>query len=133
MVRPDKVVAMTSKRLASERTCREIAGETPPFFRKGWVDRARPLEPAEHTRGFELDRPYWVQDAPFDLDYHVRHIGLGPPGAADQLAEHVARIVGRRMDRRLPCGRHTSSKDLRTDVGRCCRRLITQRSTEHPG
>ena len=51
---------------------------------------------------FELDRPYWVQDAHFDLDYHVRHIGLAPPGAADQLAEQVARIVGRRMDRRRP-------------------------------
>ena len=51
---------------------------------------------------FELDRPYWVEDANFDLDYHVRHIGLAPPGAADQLAEQVARIVGRKMDRRRP-------------------------------
>ena len=49
-----------------------------------------------------LDRPYWVDDAEFDLDYHVRHIGLAPPGAADQLAEQVARIVGRRMDRSRP-------------------------------
>ena len=51
---------------------------------------------------FELDRPYWVEDNEFDLDYHVRHIGLAPPGAADQLAEQVARIVGRRMDRSRP-------------------------------
>lgn len=50
----------------------------------------------------ELDRPYWVEDADFDLDYHVRHIGLAPPGAADQLAEQVARIVGRKMDRSRP-------------------------------
>ncbi len=49
-----------------------------------------------------LDRPYWVEDADFDLDFHVRHIGLAPPGAADQLAEQVARIVGRRMDRARP-------------------------------
>ena len=49
-----------------------------------------------------LDRPYWVEDADFDLDYHVRHIGLAPPGADDQLAEQVARIVGRRMDRSRP-------------------------------
>ena len=48
---------------------------------------------------FELDRPYWVEDADFDLDFHVRHIGLAPPGAVDQLAEQVARIVGSRMDR----------------------------------
>lgn len=49
-----------------------------------------------------LDRPYWVDDADFDLDFHVRHIGLAPPGAADQLAEQVARIVGRKMDRSRP-------------------------------
>ncbi len=51
---------------------------------------------------FELDRPYWVEDNEFDLDFHVRHIGLAPPGAADQLAEQVARIVGRPMDRSRP-------------------------------
>jgi len=51
---------------------------------------------------FELDRPYWVDDDNFDLNYHVRHIGLAPPGAADQLTEQVARLVGRRMDRSRP-------------------------------
>jgi WS/DGAT/MGAT family acyltransferase len=51
---------------------------------------------------FELDRPYWVIDDNFDLNFHVRHIGLAPPGAADQLTEQVARIVGRRMDRSRP-------------------------------
>ena len=50
----------------------------------------------------ELDRPYWVEDNEFDLDFHVRHIGLAPPGAADQLAEQVARMVGRKMDRSRP-------------------------------
>ncbi len=51
---------------------------------------------------FELDRPYWIEDGDFDIDYHVRHIGLAPPGAADQLTEQVARIVGRKMDRSRP-------------------------------
>jgi diacylglycerol O-acyltransferase / wax synthase len=51
---------------------------------------------------FGLDHPYWIDDPDFDLDYHVRHIGLAPPGAADQLGEQVARIVGRHMDRRRP-------------------------------
>ncbi len=49
-----------------------------------------------------LDHPYWIEDPHFDLDYHVRHIGLAPPGAADQLAEQVARIIGRHMDRTRP-------------------------------
>ena len=63
------------------------------------------LEPLRRklvTVPFELDRPYWIEDADFDIDYHVRHIGLAPPGAADQLAEQVARIVGRHMDRSRP-------------------------------
>ena len=51
---------------------------------------------------FELDRPYWIEDDKFDLNFHVRHIGLAPPGAADQLTEQVARLVGRRMDRTRP-------------------------------
>ncbi len=51
---------------------------------------------------FKLDHPYWIDDPDFDLSYHVRHIGLAPPGGADQLAEQVARIVGRRMDRTRP-------------------------------
>ena len=49
-----------------------------------------------------LDHPYWIDDPHFDLDYHVREIGLAPPGAADQLAEQVARIIARPMDRRHP-------------------------------
>lgn len=51
---------------------------------------------------FGLDHPYWIDDPNFDLDYHVRHIGLAPPGAADQLCEQVSRIVGRHMDRTRP-------------------------------
>ncbi len=50
----------------------------------------------------DLDRPYWIEDADFDIDFHVRHLGLAPPGAADQLSEQVARIVARPMDRTRP-------------------------------
>lgn len=49
-----------------------------------------------------LDHPYWIEDPEFDLDFHVRHIGLPPPGDARQLAEQVARIVARPLDRRRP-------------------------------
>ncbi len=49
-----------------------------------------------------LDHPYWIDDPDFDLDFHVRHIGLAPPGADDQLCEQVCRIVGRQMDRTRP-------------------------------
>jgi len=49
-----------------------------------------------------LDHPYWINDPDFDLDYHIRHMSLAPPGRVDQLAEQVSRIVGRPMDRAHP-------------------------------
>src|SRR6188472_3050158 len=49
-----------------------------------------------------LDHPYWIDDPAFDLDFHIRHMSLAPPGRVDQLAEQVARIVGRPMDRSRP-------------------------------
>ena len=66
------------------------------------VSHLEPLRRKVVEVPFGLDRPYWIEDADFDLDYHVRHIGLAPPGAADQLTEQVARIVGRKMDRARP-------------------------------
>ena len=49
-----------------------------------------------------LDHPYWVEDPAFDLDFHVRHTAVPPPGRDDQLAATVSRIVARPLDRRRP-------------------------------
>jgi WS/DGAT/MGAT family acyltransferase len=49
-----------------------------------------------------LDYPYWVDDADFDLGYHVRELALATPGSDDQLAEQVARIISRPLDRARP-------------------------------
>ena len=51
---------------------------------------------------FGLDHPYWIEDPDFDLDYHVRHTAIPPPGGDEQLADLVARIIGRPLDRRHP-------------------------------
>ncbi len=51
---------------------------------------------------FGLDHPYWLEDPDFDIEFHVRHIGLPPPGDDRQLAEQVARIVARPLDRSRP-------------------------------
>jgi WS/DGAT/MGAT family acyltransferase len=51
---------------------------------------------------FGLDHPYWIEDPDFDLDFHVRHMGLPAPGDARQLAEQVSRIVARPLDRTRP-------------------------------
>ena len=49
-----------------------------------------------------LDHPYWINDPDFDIDFHVRHIAIPPPGDREQLAAQVARIIGRPMDRNMP-------------------------------
>ncbi|PZG07841.1 WS/DGAT/MGAT family O-acyltransferase [Nonomuraea aridisoli] len=51
---------------------------------------------------FGLDHPYWAQQDDLDLDYHVREIGLPPPGDERQLAEQVSRLHARRLDRGRP-------------------------------
>jgi diacylglycerol O-acyltransferase len=66
------------------------------------IGRLEPMRRRLVEVPFKLDHPYWIDDPDFDLNYHVRHIGLAPPGGDDQLAEQVARIVGRRMDRSRP-------------------------------
>jgi diacylglycerol O-acyltransferase / wax synthase len=51
---------------------------------------------------FDLDRPYWIEDPDFDLDFHIRHIAVPPPGDDQQLSELVARIHARPLDRSRP-------------------------------
>ena len=49
-----------------------------------------------------LDRPYWIEDPDFDLEYHMREIALPPPGDDHRLAEQVCRISSRHLDRSRP-------------------------------
>ena len=49
-----------------------------------------------------LANPVWVDDADFDLDYHVRRSALPRPGSLAQLRELTARIASRRLDPERP-------------------------------
>ena len=49
-----------------------------------------------------LDYPYWIEDPDFDLEYHVRELALPPPPSDAKLAEQVARIFSRPLDRSRP-------------------------------
>jgi diacylglycerol O-acyltransferase len=51
---------------------------------------------------FETGRPLWVDDASFNLEYHVRHTALPSPGSEEQLRALAARIHSQRLDRGRP-------------------------------
>lgn len=49
-----------------------------------------------------LANPVWVDDADFDVTYHVRRSALPKPGTAAQLRDLVGRLQSRRLDRNRP-------------------------------
>ena len=49
-----------------------------------------------------LANPVWVDDEDFDVSYHVRRSALPRPGTDRQLAELVARVQSRPLDRARP-------------------------------
>src|SRR4051794_10262570 len=51
---------------------------------------------------FGLDLPYWIEDPDFDIDFHIRESAVPPPGEDRNLAETVARIFARPLDRAHP-------------------------------
>jgi WS/DGAT/MGAT family acyltransferase len=61
------------------------------------IFRRRLVEPP-----FGIDRPYWIDTAKFDVEFHVRHIALPAPGDWRQLMIQVARLHARPLDRTRP-------------------------------
>jgi diacylglycerol O-acyltransferase len=63
-------------------------------------------QPLFRTRLLEvpggIDRPYWVKDANFDVEFHLRHIALPAPGDWRQLCIQVARLHSRPIDMSRP-------------------------------
>jgi WS/DGAT/MGAT family acyltransferase len=51
---------------------------------------------------FGLDRPWWIRDEGFDLEYHVRHLALPQPGSWRQFCTQIARIHARPLDLSRP-------------------------------
>ena len=50
----------------------------------------------------DLDRPYWVEDEDFDLEFHVRHMALPKPGDWRQFCILMARLHSRPVDLNRP-------------------------------
>jgi WS/DGAT/MGAT family acyltransferase len=56
------------------------------------------------VKGF--GQPVWVDDADFNLHYHLRHTALPPPGDARQLKRLAGRIMSQELDRGKPLWEH---------------------------
>lgn len=55
---------------------------------------------SDKARGW--DTPFWINDANFDLDFHVRHIALPQPGDWRQLCNQAARLHANQLDMSRP-------------------------------
>jgi diacylglycerol O-acyltransferase len=85
---------------------------TAPTGRVSFTDVLEHLEARLHlARAFrqkvvrvpgDLDHPYWVEDADFDLEYHVRQIALPKPGDWRQFCVQAARLHARPLDLTKP-------------------------------
>ncbi len=51
---------------------------------------------------FGLQRPVWVDDTHFNLEYHVRHTALPEPGDEIKLSRLTSRIMSQRLDPEKP-------------------------------
>jgi diacylglycerol O-acyltransferase / wax synthase len=82
-------------------------GPPPPFVEVAEHIRSRlHLVPRYRQRlaypPFESGRPLWIDDASFNIEYHVRHSALPAPGTEQQLHRLAARIASQQLDRSKP-------------------------------
>ena len=69
---------------------------------RGRLDLVKPFRRRLVTVPFQLHHPIWIEDPDFDLDYHLRHIAVPPPGGPQQLAELTSHLVKLHLERDRP-------------------------------
>ncbi|MCW4353383.1 wax ester/triacylglycerol synthase family O-acyltransferase [Hoyosella sp. YIM 151337] len=55
-----------------------------------------------HNPPFNMHHPVWVEDDEFDIEHHVHHVAVPPPGGREELSELCAHIAAQPMSRRRP-------------------------------
>ncbi len=81
-------------------------------FVESRLDGAKSFRRKLRTVPLGLDHPYWVDDADFDIEFHIRHIALPKPGDWRQLMIQVARLHSRPLDLAKPLWEFTVIEGL---------------------
>jgi WS/DGAT/MGAT family acyltransferase len=95
-------------------------GPAPDFTElRSLVTRLLPRAPRYRRRvrfvPFDIQRPVWVDDAHFNIDYHLRHTALPDPGSQEQLRNLVGRVMSQQLDRTKPLWELWVVEDLEGD------------------
>ncbi|HEY1634309.1 MAG TPA: wax ester/triacylglycerol synthase family O-acyltransferase [Acidimicrobiales bacterium] len=82
-------------------------GPEPPFEQfVAMIEGKLPLVPryrqVVREVPFQLERPVWVDDPDFNIEYHVRHTALPTPGGEAELRSLVGRLMSQQLDRTKP-------------------------------
>lgn len=80
-------------------------GATFEAFRDVFRDRLPVLEPMRYqmvATPWRVHRPIWREDAELDLDYHLQHVRVPPPGGRRQLDALIGEIASTPLDRGRP-------------------------------
>jgi WS/DGAT/MGAT family acyltransferase len=67
------------------------------------------------TPPLETGRPLWVDDPDFNIEYHIRHTALPPPGSEEQLFLLTSRIASQPLDRAKPLWENWLVEGLEAD------------------
>ena len=83
------------------------ADEVPPFeiARRIFSERIHLLRPFRRrvVQGpLKVGDPHWIEDPAFDLDQHLIHVSLPPPGGMPELCELVGTFAATLLDRDRP-------------------------------
>ncbi|MCL2417843.1 MAG: wax ester/triacylglycerol synthase family O-acyltransferase, partial [Conexibacteraceae bacterium] len=76
-------------------------------------------------------RPVWIDDTNFNLEYHVRHSALPPPGNEAQLLEMTARLASQPLDRTKPLWEFWLVEGIEPAPGSSCERFAMISKNHH--
>jgi diacylglycerol O-acyltransferase / wax synthase len=88
-------------------SCAVFEGPTPAYADLVALFASKlPLVPRYRQRvrfvPMDLGRPVWVDDPHFNLEYHLRHSALPPPGDEAALCRLMGRLMSQELDRNRP-------------------------------